>query len=129
MRATIIEDFHETIGYCFNQVIQDMLGTPVRDELLRLLERNHIPWPEVAVRFDDVVKIFTNAFGPSARVIIYKTVIEMHREYFQPTDFPYEDSLRDRIDLLRQRILSDLIKPKHLLSDDSYYVPSPLARE
>ncbi len=125
MRVLTVEAFHETMSFCFNSVIQDMFGRPVRDEIFRLLEKNGIRQSEVPLRFDDVVKILTAAFGNSARVIVYKTVVELHREYSQRADFSYEDSLRDRINLLKNKVLADLIKPRHLLSNDSYYVPGP----
>ena len=127
MRAPTVETFHETISYCFNLVTQDMLGGPVRDEIFRLLERNGIRRSEVPLRFDDVVKVLTGAFGDSARILIFKVVVELHREYSQRADFPYEDSLRERINLLKEKVLADLIKPRHLYLDDSFYVPSPIA--
>ncbi len=124
MRASTVEIFHETMSYCFNSTLQNMLGGPVRDEIFRLLEKNGIRLPEVPLRFDDVVKVLSAAFGNSARVIIYKTVAELYREYSQRTDFSYEDSLKERISLLKDKALADLIKPRHLLSDDSFYVPN-----
>lgn len=102
-----------------------MLGDAVKDEIFRLLEKKGIQSSDVSLRFDDVVAVLTQAFGASARVIVYKTVVELHREYSLRTDFSYNDSMRDRIGLLKEKVIAELIKPRHLLSADSYYIPSP----
>lgn len=48
-----------------------MLGSVVRDEICRLLERNGVPAREIAPRLDEVVEILTKVFGRSARVLVY----------------------------------------------------------
>ncbi len=131
LRASTVEAFHETISYCFNKVLQEMLGGPVRDELFNLLERSSIHRTDVPVRFNDVIRLLTRAFGASARILIYRTVVELYQEYSQRPDFSYEDELNYQIELLKTKVLADLIRPRHLFttSIDSYFVPGPLVHE
>src|SRR5713226_5925242 len=92
LRASTVEAFHETISYCFNKVLQEMLGGPVRDELFNLLERSSIHRTDVPVRFNDVIRLLTRAFGASARILIYRTVVELYQEYSQGLTFPTKTS-------------------------------------
>ncbi len=123
MRADIIETFQATMQECFVSVVDNMLGPKVRQEVLRLVERHGIALREISGRFDDVVNVLTGAFGTSARVLVYKTVVELYNEYSVRASFSFQDSLRDQIMFLRERVTSDLLRPKHLLSIDSFYVP------
>lgn len=127
MRASTVEAFHETISYCFDKVLQEMLGGPVRDELFKLLERSNIHRTDVPVRFNDMIELLTGTFGASARIIIYRTVVELYQEYSQRPDFSYTDKLNERIELLKNKVLADLIRPRHLFTAvASYFVPGPL---
>ena len=120
MRTPMLSIFYDTVDSCFNVVVEGMLGRGVRDEVYRLLEEKGIKHPEISNRFDDVVRVLTNAFGQSARVIIYKTVVELHREYSQLAGFPYEESLRDRLVLLKERVVTDHLYPRRLQIDESW---------
>ncbi len=126
MRTNIVETFHGTMNECFSAVVENMLGAQVKEEVFRLLGRHGIPHTEISTRFDDVVKVLTEAFGSSARVLIYKTVVEMYSEYSLRANVTFYDSLRDQLDLLKERVVADLLKPRHLLSPESYPVPSAL---
>jgi len=100
-----------------------MLGSPVTNDVCRLLERNGIPPRDIASRFDEVVEILTHSFGSSARVLVYKTVASLYEEYSLRPSFGFYDSLKDRVALLREKVISDLLKPRHSLSvDDSIYI-------
>lgn len=103
--------FHETVGYCFNSALEGM-GTTVRDVIYDHLGRQGIERGEISSRFDDVVKILTEAFGTSARIIIYKTMVELYGEYSIRPDFTYQDSLRDRYALLKDRVIVDHLVPR-----------------
>lgn len=104
-----------------------MLGRPVRDEVFRLLAKNHLATRDFGERFDDVVTILKNAFGESARIIVYRTVVGLYDEYSQRHDFTYSDMLRERIELLKAKVTSDILKPKHLYSkSDDLYLTRPM---
>ncbi len=115
---------------CFITVVEDMLGRTVKDEILQLLERNGIRQSEISSRFDDVVEVLTRSFGNPARVLVYKTVTELYKEYSQRAGFTFGESLRDQIALLKERVISDLLRPRHGPSiDDSIYITSPKREE
>ncbi len=123
MRTTLIETFQATMNSIFNQTIQDMLGIAVREEVWKILERNKVPVREIALRFDEVVEILTSIFGNSARVLVYKTVVSLYEEYSQRPAFTFYDSLKDQVALLREKVVTDLLKPRHSPSiDDSIYI-------
>ncbi len=127
MRTTTLEEFYETILYCFNRTTEEMLGRPVRDEVFQLLGKNRLATRDLGERFDDVVTILRNAFGESARIIVYRTVVGLYEEYSQRHDFTYADMLRERIELLRAKVTSDILKPRHLYSkSDDLYLPRPV---
>ncbi len=126
MRAPLETFFHDTVSYCFNAALEGM-GETVRDVIVDHLGKRGIPKVEISTRFDDVVKVLTDTFGTSARIIIYKTMVELHKEYSLPTDFTYHDSLRDRFILLRDRVLADHLMPRHSqkgLPDDQFLAPT-----
>ncbi len=127
MRAPLVTFFHETVSLCFNSALEGM-GSTVRDVIVDHLEKRGIPEVEISTRFDDVVKVLTETFGTSARIIIYKTLVEAYREYSLRADFTYQDTLRDRFILLKDRVVADHLMPKHAqrgLPEDHIPVPSP----
>ena len=126
MRTDLVEIFQATMQDCFVSTVDNMLGSRVRQEVIRLVERNGISLREISGRFDDVVNVLTGAFGTSARVLVYKTVVELYDEYSVRASFSFYDSLRDQIMFLKERVVSDLLRPKHLLSLDSLYVPKTM---
>jgi len=75
------------------------MGTSVRDVVYDHLRRKGIPESEIPAQFDDVVKALNESFGGSARVIIYKTLVELYRQYSMRVDFTYQDSLRDHLSM------------------------------
>ncbi len=120
VRTPMLSIFYDTVDSCFNAVVEGMLGRGVRDEVYRLFEEKGISHSEISNRFDDVVRVLMDVFGQSARVIIYKTIVELHREYSQLAGFPYEESLRDRLALLKERVVTDHLYPRRLQIDESW---------
>ena len=118
MRPPIVETFQTTMNRCFITVVEDMLGRTVKDEILQLLERNGIRQSEISSRFDDVVEVLTRSFGNPARVLVYKTVTELYKEYSLRTGSSFGESSRDQVAQLREKVVSDLLKPKHYTSID-----------
>ena len=126
MRSDIIETFQGTLLRCFGLTIENLFGRPVREQLMRILAEQRIPRSEIGARFDDVAKVLTEVFGASSRLLIFKTVVELYEEYSVRATFGFYDSLRDQILYLRERVLADLIRPRHSSSiDDSIYMTGP----
>jgi len=108
---------------CFLRTLHDMLGSSVTGEVCRLLEKSGVPPRDIALRFDEVVETLTRAFGSSARVLVYKAVVLLYEEYSLRPGFGFYDSLRDKVSLLKEKVISDLLKPRHSPSvDDSIYI-------
>ena len=123
MRSDIIETFQATIVQCFSQTLENLFGRPVKEQLMRILAEHKISRSEIGARFDDVARVLTDVFGSSSRLLIFKTVVELYEEYSVRATFGIYDSLRDQILYLRERVLADILKPRHSPSiDDSIYI-------
>jgi hypothetical protein len=112
MRSSLVEVFHETLGSCFASTLKDMLGPAVCESVYGLLERNGILRGEISNRFDDTVAVLTKALGASSRVLVHRTVVEMFRQYSQRADFSYQDSLRERLVVLKEAVVANHLTPK-----------------
>jgi len=119
LRAPIATLFHETVNICFNAALEGM-GNTVHHVIYDFLEKKGISRADISMRFDDVVQVLTETFGASARIIIYKAIVEIHREYSLRTDFTYEDSLRDRMTMLKDRVVADHLYPKRAQRTDPF---------
>jgi hypothetical protein len=121
-----VEIFQATINQCFNTAIENMMGAAVKEQVLQLLERNHIARSEIAARFDDVVVVLIDAFGNNSRLLIYRTVVELYEEYSLRPTFGFNDSLREQMIVLKNRVIADILKPRHSPRiDDSIYLTRP----
>ena len=104
---------------CFTSVVEDILGRTVREEIFQLLERNGIKPAEISVRFDDVIEVLTRVFGNSTRVLVHMTVTELYKEYsLRAAGSAFGESLKDQIAMLREKVIGDLLKPRHYTSID-----------
>ena len=117
LRAPLVTVFHDTVNFCFNSALEGM-GTTVRDVIYDHLEKKRIPRAEISARFDDAVQVLMETFGTSARIIIYKTLSELYSEYSLRADFTYQDSLRDRFILLKDRVVADHLIPRRAQRGD-----------
>jgi len=107
------------MNQCFTTVVEDILGRTVREEIFQLLEKNGIKPSEISSRFDEVIEVLARVFGTSAQLLVYKTVAELYKEYsLRAAGFAFGESLKDRIALLREKVVSDLLKPRHYASID-----------
>jgi hypothetical protein len=104
------------MNQCFTTVVEDILGRTVKNEIFQLLGRNGIKPSEISGRFDDVIEVLTRVFGTSAQVLVYKTVTELYKEYSLRSSFAFGKSLRGQVALLRERIVGDVLKPRHYAS-------------
>jgi hypothetical protein len=112
LRSSLVEMFHETLGLCFASTLKDMLGLAVCESVYGLLERNGIHRGEICNRFDDTVTVLTKALGASSRVLVHRTVVEMFRQYSQRAELSYQDSLRDRLIVLKEAVVANHLIPK-----------------
>jgi hypothetical protein len=120
-----VESFQWTLNQCFATVIEDILGRTVKAEVFELLMRNGIRPSEISSRFDDVVNVLTTAFGEGARLLVFKTVTELYKEYSQRTGFTFGESMTRQISSLRERAVRDLLKPRsEPLADESIQIVS-----
>ncbi len=113
MQSPMVTVFQETLSSCFASTLKDMLGPAVCESVYRILEKNGIPRREISNRFDDTVAVLTRVLGASSRVIVHRTVVEMFRQYSQRTDFSYQDSLRERLIVLREAVVAGHLIPKN----------------
>lgn len=120
MRGSLVETFYETLDYCFDTVVGEMLGMAVRDSVYSLLERNGIERREFGTRFDNVVEVLTKTLGTCSRVIVHRTVTEMYKQYSQRLDFSYEDSLRDHLMLLKEQAVTNHLMPRRRYETSSF---------
>ena len=128
MRSDMIETFQATLVRCFSQTLENLFGRPVREQLMRILAEHKIPRSEIGARFDDVARVLNDVFGSSSRLLVFKTVVELYEEYSVRASFGFYDSLKDQILYLREKVLGDIIKPRHLPTiDDSIYIAGPRA--
>lgn len=128
MRSDLIETFQATLVHCFSQTIENLFGRPVKEQLMRILDEHKVPRSEIGVRFDDVARVLNEVFGSSSRLLIFKTVVELYEEYSVRASFGFYDSLKDQILYLREKVLADIIKPRHSPTiDDSIYIAGPRA--
>ena len=118
MRAATVTTFHDTVNYCFNSVLETM-GPSVREVIYGHLNSKGVPASDISVRFDDSVEILTESFGGAARIIVYKTLVELYSQYSMHVDFTYQDSLKDRMIMLKDRVVMDHLIPRRAHRDDS----------
>ena len=124
----MIETFQGTLLQCFTQTLENLFGRPVREQLMRILAEHKIPRSEIGARFDDVARVLNDVFGSSSRLLVFKTVVELYEEYSVRVTFGFYDSLKDQIMYLREKVLADIIKPRHSSTiDDSIYITGPRA--
>ncbi len=69
---------------------------PIRDWVYDFLEKKGISREDIPSRFEDVVKILLERLGTSARVIAYRTMVELYKEFSLSADFEYDDSLSEK---------------------------------
>jgi hypothetical protein len=117
LRAALVATFHDTVSYCFRLTLE-MMGTSVRDVVYDHLRRKGIAESEIPAQFDDVVKALDESFGGSARVIVYKTLVGLYEQYSIRVDFTYQDSLREHLSMLRERVVVDHILPRRVQRED-----------
>ena len=120
MRASLVETFYETLDYCFDTVIEEMLGPVVKDSVYGLLQRNGIERRDFGTRFDSVVEVLTRTLGTCSRVVVHRTVTEMYKQYSQRMDFVYQDSLREHLTMLKEAVVSNHLMPRRRFDNSTF---------
>ena len=128
MRGTLIETYYETLDFCFDTVLGDMLGGGVRDTIFQILDKKGIPRREISTRFDDAVEVMINVLGVCSRVVVLRTIAEMCKQYSQRMEFSYQDSLRDRLSMLKESVVANHLVPRRAstagdLDNDATFQP------
>src|SRR5439155_6522119 len=110
MRTNLISGFQLSVNYWFDLVLQGM-GGPIRDWVYDFLDKKGIKRDDIPARFGDVVKILHERLGTSARVIAYRTMVALYKEFSLNANFDYEDSIEDRLVFLKERVLEERLHP------------------
>jgi hypothetical protein len=110
MRTNLISGFQLSVSYWFDNILQGM-GEPIRSWVYDFLEKKGISREDIPSRFEDVVKILLERLGTSARVIAYRTMVELYKEFSLSSNFDYDDSLTERFVFLKERVLADRLHP------------------
>jgi len=56
MRSDVVTTFYETLDYCFEQALRDILGQSVQGSVYELLERNRIPGRDFQVIHEENIE-------------------------------------------------------------------------
>ena len=110
LNTNLMPSFQLAVDYWFDRVLQGM-GQPIRDWIYDYLDKKGIHRKDIPTRFEEVVKTLLERLGTSARVIAYRTIVELYKEFSLPPNFEYDDSLPDRFVYLRERVVSDRLRP------------------
>ncbi len=117
MRTPSATTFHDTLNYCFISVLTS-LGESFKDQIYEVLEKKGVRREDISSRFEHVTKVLTESLGPSARVLLFKTVEALYGEYSVPTQVSYYDSLNDRIAHLQSKVETEHLHPKQHSADE-----------
>lgn len=111
LNTNLMPGFQMAVDYWFDRVLQGM-GSSIRAWTYDFLEKNGISRKDIPTRFEDVVKTLLERLGTSARVIAFRTVVELYKEFGLTPNFEYDDSLPDRYVYLRERVVTDRLRPR-----------------
>src|SRR5947208_15215416 len=92
MRTNLISGFQLSVSYWFDLVLQGM-GGPIRDWVYDFLDKKGIKRVDIPARFGDVVKILHERLGTIARVIAYRTMVDLYKEFSFSAKLDYEVSI------------------------------------
>jgi hypothetical protein len=84
----------------------------VKQVVDRCLLKAGISESDISTRFGDVEKAVTEMFGAGGRIMIISTLSKICDEYSLRLDISYANSLHDRLEQLKERILVEKCLPK-----------------
>ena len=104
----------------FSSALEGLLGRGVRDAVYRILEKKGVRKDEVPSRFDKVIEVLHEVFGECSRVIIHRVLRVLYEKYSLPVDFSYQETLLERLGVLRDKIVIDHLRPRGLEKEDLF---------
>ena len=112
LRSPSLFVFDEVLTNSFSSALEGLLGRGVRDEVYRILENKGIRRDDVPSMFDKVMEVLHLVFGEGSRVIVHRVLRVLYEKYSLPVDFSYQETLVDRLRVLRDRIVVDDLRPR-----------------
>ncbi|HZY46405.1 MAG TPA: hypothetical protein VFE96_01295 [Candidatus Bathyarchaeia archaeon] len=112
--------FEDVLQKSFGLAVEELLGCGVENEIYRILESKGIRKEEIPSRFDKVIEVLLQVLGECSRVIIHRVLRVLYEKYSLPIDFSFQETLVDRLNMLRDRIVVDHLRPRGLGEADLY---------
>jgi hypothetical protein len=106
--------FNEVLTNSFSSAVEGLLGRGVQDEVYRILESKGIRKDDIPSGFDRVIETLHQVFGEGSRVIIHRVLRVLYEKYSLPVDFSYQETLLDRLTVLKDRIVVGHLRPREL---------------
>ena len=116
MRTPNITLIHETVFFCFDQVLST-LGERTKRIIYDFLDRRGIGKEDLSSRFEDVEGVLVELYGQGGRSVMIGTLAKLCEEYSIPLNLGYSDSLGNRMAQLTENILMQKLIPKHFRRD------------
>ena len=113
MLTHLVTAFYDTLGSCFDKVVQQINPT-LPPRVYDYLEKNGVARSDVPAKFDVVMVLLTKWLGSGARIIGFQTLRELYGEYSTTANFEVDSSLSDLIVFLRERVLALHLAPRHI---------------
>ncbi len=116
MRPPNITLIHETVSFCFDQVLST-LGERTKRVIYDFLARRGIGKEDLSSRFEDAEGVLVELYGQGGRSVMIGTLAKLCEEYSIPLNLGYSDSLGNRMAQLAENILMQKLIPKHFRKD------------
>jgi DNA-binding Xre family transcriptional regulator len=116
MRTPNITLIHETVSFCFDQVLTT-LGDRTKRVVYDFLARRGISKEDLSRRFGDVEGVMMELYGQGGRSVMIGTLAKICDEYSIPLNLSYSDSLGNRMSQLTENILMQKLIPRHFRKD------------
>ena len=112
LRSPSLFVFDDVLTNSFSSALEGLLGRGVRDEVYHILEIRGVRDDKIPSRFDKVIEVLHDFFGEGSRIIIHRVLRVLYEKYSLPVDFSYQETLLDRLTLLKDRIIVDHLRPR-----------------
>ena len=119
MLTYLVTAFYDTLGYCFDRVVQE-INPGLSEAVYDYLQKNGVRKADISTRFDVVMNLLSKWLGTGSRIIGFQTIRMLYGEYSTTPSFGTDSSLVDMVNFLRERVLSLHMAPK------SFRAPQPL---
>jgi hypothetical protein len=116
MRTPNIAMIHETVSFCFDQVLSTM-GEVTKRVTYAFLVRKGIGTEDLSSRFSEVEALLVQLYGQGGRSVMVGTLAKLCEEYSIPLNLSYSETLGNRMAQLTENILVQKLVPKHFRKD------------